>query len=139
THHRSLFVPNYSPAPISQNPTPDDEVATIIINDPNLPPKISVDLKKIFNRDFRLYIPPGTATTYLQSTDKSSRISSYLLNEGFGVNQIIYLLAKIHRPKIKKILIKEPEMHLHPSIIRTLVKTLCSIIKEEKKNNFKYP
>ncbi len=132
-HRRGFFLPNYSPAPISPNPTSDIEVASIIINDPDLPPKISIDLEKIFNRDFRLYIPPGTATAYLQSTDKSSRIPSYLVNEGFGVNQVVYLLAKIHRSEIKTILIEEPEVHLHPSIIRVLVKTLCSIIKEEKK------
>lgn len=132
-HRRGFFLPNYSPAPVSPNPTSDVEVASIIINDPDLPPKISVDLEKIFNRDFRLYIPPGIATAFFQTTDKSSRTPVYLVNDGFGVNQVVYLLAKIYRPEIKTILIEEPEVHLHPSIIRSLVKTFCSIIKEEEK------
>jgi len=132
-HKRGFFKHYYSQIPISPNPTSEDEVATIIINDPNLAPKISVDLERILNRDFRLYTPPGTATTYFQSTDKSSRTPVYLVNEGFGVNQIVYILAKIHRTEIKTILIEEPEVHLHPSMIRALVKTLCSIIKEENK------
>jgi len=132
-HKRGFFKPNYSPAQTVPNPTSEDEVSTIIINDPNLAPKISVDLEKILNRDFRTHTPPGTATVFFQSTDKSSRTPVYLVNEGFGVNQIVYILAKIHRPEIKTILIEEPEVHLHPSMIRTLVKTLCSIIKEEKK------
>lgn len=132
-HKRGFFKPNYSPSQISSNPTSEDEVATIIINDPNLAPKISVDLEKVLNRDFRTYTPPGTATVFFQSTDKISRTPAYLVNEGFGVNQIVYLLAKIHRPEIKTILIEEPEVHLHPSMTRALVKTFCSIIKEENK------
>jgi len=132
-HKRGFFKPSYSPVAISQNPTSEDEVATIIINDPNLAPKISVDLERILNRDFRTYTPPGTSTVFFQSTDKTSRTPTYLVNEGFGINQIVYFLAKIHRPEIKTILVEEPEAHLHPSTIRSFVRTLCSIIKEEGK------
>lgn len=132
-HKRGFFKPNYSPSQVGQTPTSEDEVATIIINDPNLSPRISVDLESILNRDFRTYTPPGTATVFFQTTDKNSRIPTYLVNDGFGVNQIVYMLAKIHRPEIKTVLIEEPEVHLHPSMVRALVKTLCSIVKEEKK------
>ncbi|MDI6689670.1 MAG: hypothetical protein QME54_04535 [Actinomycetota bacterium] len=100
-HKRGFFKPNYSPTQVGPNPTLEDEVATIIINDPNLTPKISVDLEKILNRDFRLYTPPGTATVFFQSTDKSSRTPAYLVNEGFGVNQIVYILAKVSQTRDK--------------------------------------
>jgi predicted ATPase len=43
------------------------------------------------------------------------------------------MLAKIHRPEIKIILIEEPEIHLHPTVIRALVRTIISIAKEEEK------
>ncbi|MGB9722226.1 MAG: AAA family ATPase, partial [bacterium] len=66
-HKRGFFKPNYSPTQVSPNPTSEDEVSTIVINDQNLAPKISVDLEKILNRDFRTYTPPGTATVFFQS------------------------------------------------------------------------
>lgn len=132
-HRRGFFKPSYTPVGASQLPTTEDEVASLIINDPNMAGLISAYAEEIFGRDFRLHIPPGTATAFFQTTDKKARSIVNLVNEGFGVNQIVYLLAKMCRPETGLLLIEEPEVHLHPTLVRNFVRVLCSWVKEERK------
>lgn len=133
-HRRGFFKPSYSPAPLTPTPTGEDEVATLIINDQNAPPRISINTMEIFDRDFRTYTPPGTATTFLQTTEqKGARVPGLLVNDGFGVNQVVYMLAKIHRPEVETVLIEEPEIHLHPTVIRRFARVLAHLAIEEEK------
>lgn len=132
-HKRGFFKPNYTPVAVSTTPTTEDEVASIIINDPNLPARISVYSEEIFGRDFRLHVPPGTATAFFNSTDKKSRIPVLLVNDGFGVNQVIYLLAKILRADVHTVLIEEPEVHLHPTVLRNFARAVCTFATDENK------
>lgn len=133
-HRRGFFKPSYSPAPLTPTPTSEDEVATLIINDQNSPPRISINTVEIFDRDFRTFTPPGTATTFLQTTEqKGARVPGLLVNDGFGVNQAVYMLAKIHRPEVETVLIEEPEVHLHPSVIRKFARVLAHLATEEEK------
>lgn len=133
-HRRGFFKPSYSPAPLTPTPTSEDEVATLIINDQNTPPRVSINTVEIFDRDFRTYTPPGTATTFLQTTEqKGARVPGLLVNDGFGVNQVVYMLAKIHRPDVETILIEEPEIHLHPTMIRRLARVVTHLATEEDK------
>lgn len=133
-HRRGFFKPSYSPAPLTPTPTSEDEVATLIINDQNSPPRISINTVEIFDRDFRTFTPPGTATTFLQTTQqKDARIPGLLVNDGFGVNQVVYMLAKIHRSEMETILVEEPEVHLHPTVIRKFARVLARLATEEGK------
>jgi len=119
--------------PISPLPTSEDEVASLLINDMNLPPRISSCTEEIFGRDFRTHTPPGTAITYFHSTDKKARMPVLLVNDGFGVNQVVYILAKAQRLDVDTLLIEEPEVHLHPSVVRKLARVFCSLVTEEQK------
>lgn len=132
-HRRGFFKPNYTVVPTSPAPTSEDEVASLVISDKNLIPRIAVYTEAIVDRDFRLYVPPGTATAFFQTTDKRSRTPMLLVNDGFGVNQVVYLLAKILRTGVQTIAIEEPEVHLHPTALRNLARQLYEIIKEEGK------
>lgn len=130
-HRRGFFKPYYTPVPLSSLPTTEDELATPMVTDPYLIPKISVDLESITGRDFRLYTPPGSSLAYLQTTDKQARVPCNLANDGFGVNQLVYMLAKVHRSEIQTVLIEEPEVHLYPSVMRRFARRLCRIAVEE--------
>jgi AAA domain, putative AbiEii toxin, Type IV TA system/AAA domain len=133
-HRRGFFKPSYTPLAVTPTPTGEDEVATLVINDPNSAARISISTEEIFDRDFRIHTPPGTATVYFQTTEKKgARIPGLLVNDGFGVNQVVYMLAKIHRPEVKTVFIEEPEIHLHPTMIRKLVRVLVRLATEEGK------
>src|SRR2546426_4824905 len=132
-HKRGFFKPNYTPVAVSTSPTTEDEVASIVINDPNLAGRISVYSEDVFGRDFRLHVPPGTATAFFQTTDKKARMPGLLVNDGFGVNQVIYLLAKMHRAEVHTVLIEEPEVHLHPTVLRKFARALCDFARDEQK------
>lgn len=133
-HRRGFFKPNYTAVPLTATPTSEDEVATLIINDQHAPARISIDTVEIFDRDFRTYTPPGTATTFLQTTEvKGARVPALVVNDGFGVNQVIYMLAKIHRPDVRTVLIEEPEVHLHPTVIRRFARVIARLVKEDEK------
>lgn len=133
-HRRGFFKPSYSPAPLTPTPTGEDEVATLVINDQNSAPRISINTVEIFDRDFRINTISGTATTFLQTTEQTgARIPGLLVNDGFGVNQVVYMLAKIHRPDVETIFIEEPEIHLHPTVIRNFARVLTRLTTDESK------
>lgn len=133
-HRRGFYKPNYTLVTPGVTPTSEDEVASLIIGDPRAPARISLDIGEIFGRDFRIQTPPGTATTFFQTTEmKGARVPGLLVNDGFGVNQVIYMLAKIHQPRVSTLLIEEPEVHLHPTAIRSFARALARIVKEEEK------
>lgn len=56
-----------------------------------------------------------------------------LVNEGFGANQLVYLLSKALYNDHAIIGVEEPEIHLNPSTARRLARRLAQIALEKNK------
>lgn len=130
---RGFSKPHYSPVPVFHMLTTEDEVATMLSNDKYLVSKVSVYLEQIFERDFRVNVTPGTAIFSIDTTDKRTGVVTELVNEGFGVNQIVYILARCLHRDAEWVCIEEPEIHLHPTAVRGVAKTLAKITRDEGK------
>lgn len=78
---------------------------------------------------------PGSTSFYLKTQD-SKGFSIDLVNEGFGVNQTLYMLIKLLKKSTSLAFIEEPETHLHPTAKSKLVDVFTEIIQQENKQIF---
>lgn len=130
---RGFFKPQYQQVPISPTLVGEDEVATLLAQDRYLSGKLSQYLQDITNREFILYSALGTAWFSPQSCDKLARVTTELVNDGFGTNQVVYFLAKALRSDTRFVCVEEPEINLHPMSIRNLAQAMVRMVKEEEK------
>lgn len=132
-HCRGFYKPSYRAKSLSPIPTSDDEVASVIISDRFLWPRISIYAGRILDRDFVPHVPLETAIAFFQTTEKTTGTPTLLVNDGYGVNLVIYMLAKLLQPQARVVLIEEPEVHLHPTVVRNFARELCAIAVERDK------
>lgn len=130
---RGFTKPSYSTVGMTPMLMSEDEVATFLANNKYLRGKVSYYLEQIVGRSFTVGSTPGTAIFSLDSMDKACGITTELVNDGFGVNQLVYLLTKTLHPETSTICIEEPEINLHPTAIRRLAQVLTSIAQKENK------
>jgi len=131
---RGFSKPVYQTQPLSAALITEDEVATYLSSNKYLEAKVSHYLEKILNQDFRVHVQPGTAIFSLDATDKKTGLATELVNEGFGVNQMVYFLAKALNPDSLWTCVEEPEIHLHPSAVRRFAHALQEMVREDGKN-----
>lgn len=130
---RGFSKPHYSSVPITPTMITEDEVAALLSSDKYLEQRVSFYLERILERDFRVHFTPGIGLFSLDSTDKKTGVGCELVNEGFGVNQIVYLLARCLHRDTEWVCVEEPEIHLHPTAVRGVAKVLVQLIREEGK------
>jgi energy-coupling factor transporter ATP-binding protein EcfA2 len=131
---RGFSKPVYQTQSVSAALITEEEVATFLSNSKYLVSKVSHYLEKILNQDFRVNVQPGTAIFSLDATDRNTGIATELVNEGFGVNQMVYFLAKALNTETEWTCIEEPEIHLHPSAVRSFARALGEMVTLESKN-----
>ena len=108
----------------------EQEVTSLIATDRHLIQNISYRMEQVLNRNFQVYNQIGSETFSLDSFDRQCSMNASLVNEGFGVNQLVYMLAKVLHSDAGIVCIEEPEIHLHPTAIRRLVHALAEIVGE---------
>ncbi len=131
---RGFSKPYYGAVSLSPLLVSEDEVATLFATDPYLPGKVSVYLERIVGHSLYYHAQLGTAVFTLNTVDRATGMTCELVNEGFGVNQLVFLLTKALRSDVRIVCIEEPEIHLHPSAQRKLAQALVDIAKNENKH-----
>jgi predicted ATPase len=122
----------YARVPLNGNVYTEDELATLIASDENIASQISHYLNKIVNKNFSVEKIKNTDLIRLITIENN--IETDLVNEGTGINQIVTILAKILQKNYNSIIcIDEPEIHLHPSIIKKFIQQLIIIAKYKSK------
>ncbi|MYC07942.1 MAG: ATP-binding protein [Chloroflexi bacterium] len=128
---RGFYQPLYSLQKVSPMMATEQEVTSMLASDEHLEYKIGRYMEQILDRDFRVRNRIGSKNFSLNSIDRRTGMGASLVNEGFGVNQLVYMLAKVLHPDSGIVCIEEPEIHLHPTAIRRLARTLADIVQEE--------
>ncbi len=131
--HRGFSKPIFNQVPMSGTIFTEEEVATHLAIDRKLQSKVSHYFEKITGKRFSVIMGPGGGFFYLQVREPDTPFTTELINQGMGVNQIVFLLAKILYDKNRLICIDEPEIHLHPTLIEQFVKVLVEIAEKEDK------
>jgi predicted ATPase len=130
---RAFTDPQYTAIAVSPLPVKAEEVATLLSQDRFLEQQVSHYLEQVVERDLRVHVKPATSFFTLDITDRRAGMGADLANDGSGVGQLVYLLARTLSESTGRICIEEPEVHLHPTAVRRLARTLVKILKEEDK------
>ncbi|MCY3936711.1 MAG: AAA family ATPase [Chloroflexi bacterium] len=111
----------------------EDEIGTLLATRKYLQSPVSHYLEDITNRTLRVFSPPGDSNFSIDVEDRSTGLETELVNDGYGVNRIAWLLTLTLHDETDWMCIEEPETHLHPSAIRKLMHTFVEIIHKEEK------
>lgn len=130
---RGFTKPIFNQVPMNGTIYTEEEVATHLAIDKTLQAKVAHYFEKITGKQFSVSMGPGGGFFYLQVREPDTPFTTELVNQGMGVNQILFLLAKILYDKNRLICIDEPEIHLHPTLIEQFVKVLVEIAEKEDK------
>lgn len=130
---RGFSKPMYNLVSVSSVLGNEDEVASLLAGsaDRFLAYEISRFVEKIACRRIQTQAQIGTSAFSIDSIPTGKGVPASIVNEGFGINQLVYMLTVCLYSHYKIVAIEEPEIHLHPSMVRELAITLAEIAVEK--------
>ena len=130
---RGFSKPAHNLVQVSPVVGTEDEVASLLggAADRFLAYEISRFVEKIAGRRIQTQAQIGTSMFTIDSIPADNGVPASIVNEGFGINQLVYMLTICLNPRYKLVAIEEPEIHLHPSMVRELAIALAAIAVEK--------
>ena len=132
---RGFSKPTYTFSNVTSALASEDEVASLLATPAERfgQYEISRFVEKIANRRIQTQAQIGTSIFTIDSIPTGKGAPASIVNEGFGINQLVYLLTICLYSRYKIVAIEEPEIHLHPSIVRELAIALAEIAVEKNR------
>ena len=130
---RGFATPVYGVSNVTPYLATDVEVASLLATDRYLEYAVSDRLESVADRQIRVRMQVGTSSFNLDSIPRNGGVPVSLVNEGFGINQLVHMLTVCLYSKTKVVAIEEPEIHLHPSMVRKLVHAMVDITANKDK------
>ena len=124
---RGFASPSFSVTNVTPWLETDREVASMLASDRFLEYRVSDYMETVADRQIRARMRIGSSSFTIDSVPRNRETPVSIVNEGFGVNQLAYLLTIALYDEAKIVLIEEPEVHLHPSMVRKLVHAMVDI------------
>ena len=130
---RGFSKPTYGLSSVTPALATEDEVASLLAstNERFRQYDVSRYIEQIANRRIMAQAQIGTSVFTIDSIPTGSGVAASIVNEGFGINQLLYLLTICLYSPFKIVAIEEPEIHLHPSMVRELARAMVTIAANE--------
>ena len=130
---RGFSKPNYGLSSVTPALATEDEVASLLgTHDQRYRLyEISRYIEQITQRRIQTQAQIGTSTFTIESIPTGTGVPASIVNEGFGINQMLYMLTICLYSPFKIVAIEEPEIHLHPSMVRELARAMVGIVANE--------
>ena len=130
---RGFSKPTYGLSSVTPALATEDEVASLLAstNERFRQYDVSRYVEQIANRRVMTQAQIGTSVFTIDSIPNGSGVAASIVNEGFGINQLLYLLTICLYSPFKIVAIEEPEIHLHPSMVRELARAMVRIAANE--------
>ncbi len=131
---RGFSTPTYSVSNVTPTLATDLEVASLLATDRYIQYAVSDYVEMVAGRRVATQVQIGTSTFTIDSIPRNDGPPVSIVNDGFGVNQLAYMLTVCLYPKSSLVAIEEPEIHLHPALVRKLVHAMADIaFKRDKR------